>query len=351
MKCFEHGGHVSDGGPCGGGLLGRCDADLSFAVVAEIGGLENRRAAEVGDGAREVVRVENGAERRQRKAGVREKRFFADAVLRGVQDFAGGAHGRVFGGGLGGGRGNIFEFESDHADAGGEAAHGVQIVVRGDDFEVGDLAGGRVGVGRKSVDAIAHAAGGDREHAAELAAAQHADGRAREDWLRFLPICRGILQDFCGLLFAEGAEFFAQLGARVGEDRDGEQSGVDRAGFADGERGHGNSGGHLHDREQRIHAFQRLAFDGNAEHRQNRVRGGHAGQMGRAARAGDDDFEAALGCSGSVFGQQLRRAMRGDDALLMRHAELGEHFARMAHGFPIGLAAHDDADERFFVHG
>ena len=111
-------------------------------------------------------------------------------MLRGVKDFAAGSHRRVFGGRLGGGRRNIFELEGDDADARGKTAHGVEIVIGSDDFEVGHLTGGRVGVGRKSVHAVAHAAGGDREHAAKLAAPENTDGRAGKnglDHLRIVP--------------------------------------------------------------------------------------------------------------------------------------------------------------------
>ncbi len=164
-KCFEDGGHAADGGPRGLGLVRRRDANLPFAVVSEVGGFEDRRAAQVGDGAGEVIGSDNGAERRQRKPSVGEKRFFADAMLRRVQDLTLGPHGRVLGGGLRRRRGNVFKFEGHHADGGGEAAHGVEIVIRRDDFEVGDLPGRRIGVWGKGVDAIAHAAGGDGEHA------------------------------------------------------------------------------------------------------------------------------------------------------------------------------------------
>ena len=37
------------------------------------------------------------------------------------------------------------------------------------------------------------------------------------------------------------------------------------------------------------------------------------------------------------------------DAGLVRHAELLEHLGRVPHGLPVGLAAHDDADERLRV--
>ena len=60
----------------------------------------------------------------------------------------------------------------------------IEVVVRRVDLDVGDLAGRRVVLGRERVDAVAEAAGGHGEHAAELAAAEHADGRRREESAR-----------------------------------------------------------------------------------------------------------------------------------------------------------------------
>ena len=162
-------------------LIERGDANLSFAVVSEIGSLENRRAAEIGDGARELIGSGHGAERSMRKASIGQECFLADAMLRGVQDLASRTHGRLFSSRGRGRRRNIFEFECNDADTGSESADGVKVVVGRDDFEVGYLASGGVGVGGKSVDAIAHAAGGDREHAPELSASEDAESGARKD--------------------------------------------------------------------------------------------------------------------------------------------------------------------------
>ncbi len=38
--------------------------------------------------------------------------------------------------------------------------------------------------------------------------------------------------------------------------------------------------------------------------------------------------------------------MRGNDFVFVRHSELIKQFNRMLHRFPIGLAAHDDGDQR-----
>ena len=150
-----------------------------------------------------------------------------------------------------------------------------------------------------------------------------------------------------GLFLAVAAELLAQFGLRVAEDGDGEQRGVDRARLADGERAHRNAAGHLYDGEQRIHALQRVRFHGHAEHRHQRLRGHHAGQMRGAARSGDDHLDAALFGGGGVLRHPLRRAVRGNDAAFVRDVELLQRLRRVLHGLPIGFAAHDDADHGF----
>jgi hypothetical protein len=62
-----------------------------------------------------------------------------------------------------------------------EGAHRVEVVVGRVDLDVGDLRRGRVVVRREGVHAVAHAPGGEREHATELTAAEHAERRAGQD--------------------------------------------------------------------------------------------------------------------------------------------------------------------------
>ena len=150
-------------------------------------------------------------------------------------------------------------------------------------------------------------------------------------------------------LFVIGAE----LRALVAENRRGQQRGVDRSGLADGECAHRHAAGHLRDGEQRVESLQRFGFHRHAEHGQRSFRRAHARQMRRAARAGDDDFQPAPRRLLRVFEQPIRRAMRGDDLRLERHAEFFELRGGVLHGFPVGLGTHDEADEcgKFFTHG
>ena len=64
--------------------------------------------------------------------------------------------------------------------------------------------------------------------------------------------------------------------------------------------------------------------------------------MGSAARPGNDDFQAALFGAGRIFKQPRRSAMGRNDPGFMGNAQVSQNLCRMAHGFPIGLAAHND---------
>ena len=79
---------------------------------------------------------------------------------------------------------HVLELERDDIDAARELADPIEIVVRRLHLDVRDLPGRRVVLGRERVHAIAEAARGHGEHAAELAAAQHADRRAGRNRLR-----------------------------------------------------------------------------------------------------------------------------------------------------------------------
>ena len=63
-------------------------------------------------------------------------------------------------------------------------------------------------------------------------------------------------------------------------------------GSADRERAHGDAGGHLHDRQERIEPVERLRHHGHAEDRKDGVGSDHARQVRGAARSRDDDLDA-----------------------------------------------------------
>src|SRR5580658_2339744 len=71
--------------------------------------------------------------------------------------------------------------------------------------------------------------------------------------------------------------------------------------------------------------------------------------MSRAAGAGDNHLEPALARALGIGDESLGRAMGRHDAPLMVNTELFQRLRCMAHGFPVRLAAHDDADRRLRV--
>src|SRR5712692_7208935 len=161
-----------------------------------------------------------------------------------------------------------------------------------------------------------------------------------------LRLRQGFLLDLPLLLLTELVKPLPELGAMAAQDRHGEQRRIDGARLADGQSTHGNAAGHLHGGEKRVHALEGRALDGHAEHRQDGVGGHHARQMRGPARGRDDDLDAAAFGPRRVLRRQGGRAMGGHDLALVGDAEAGEDLVGMAHGLPVGLAAHDDSDER-----
>lgn len=78
------------------------------------------------------------------------------------------------------------------------------------------------------------------------------------------------------------------------------------------ESGGGDSGRHLDDGQQRVHALEGLRFHGHAEHRQVGERGAHSRQVVGSACSGDDAFQSALPCPGGIAQvRQFRMANLG----------------------------------------
>ena len=160
------------------------------------------------------------------------------------------------------------------------------------------------------------------------------------------PLQDGVPQHLLRLFAAEVVQLLPQPRVLYRENPHRQQRCVLRPGFADREGADGNAAGHLHDREQRIEPRQRPALHRHTEDWQHRLRSDHARQVSRSAGAGDDHGQPSLFGARGVFAHPLRRAMGGDHAALVRHAELGEQIGGMAHCLPVRLAAHDDADPR-----
>ncbi len=129
-----------------------------------------------------------------------------------------------------------------------------------------------------------------------------------------------------------------------GQDLHGQQARVRRV--VDRDRGDRHAGRHLRNRQQRVDAVQHRGCDGHADHRQGRDGGDHAGQVRGAASAGDDHRESARSRVFRVVEHPARCAVRGDDRHFVGDAELREHVGRRLHHGQIGVAAHDDANQR-----
>jgi len=158
----------------------------------------------------------------------------------------------------------------------------------------------------------------------------------------------GVFEDAAGLRLAEGFQLAAQFGVFTGKDLDGQESGVGGTRLADGERSDGNAGGHLNDRKQRVQTVQGMRLDRNSQDREGGIGGDHSGEMCRSSRAGNDDFETVLFGFLSELLHPDRGPMGGDDSAFVGNSEFLEGIGRVPHRFPVGLASHDDSDERFF---
>ena len=134
---------------------------------------------------------------------------------------------------------------------------------------------------------------------------------------------------------------------RVGDsqDLDRQQSGVGRA--ADADRGHRHARRHLHDREQRVEpagerrsgSARRSPADGCA--RPARRAGAPRRRRPRSARA-----SRAQPRSRAYSAHLVRAAVSREHAHLAGDAEAIADLVRLVHHRPVGVAAHQDADER-----
>jgi len=138
------------------------------------------------------------------------------------------------------------------------------------------------------------------------------------------------------------ASFCFETGQRLlqsriahGQDLHRQQPGV--PGRADADGGHRHARRHLHNREQRVEALERFAFNGHADDGQDGERRRNARQMRRAARAGDDDAQAALVRTARVGFQIPRRAVGRND---LRFAGVPNCAQTSAAAFIVGQSSH-----------
>ena len=193
------------------------------------------------------------------------------------------------------------------------------------------------------MDAIAHAPRRDRHHASELAAAEHADGRARQNdprhgkrSSRTLLVCS-----------ARNARSRSRSSGRDnGENRHREQPGVGRARLADGQRGHRHAAGHLHDRSSESSPLSAALCTGTPSTGSAVCAAVMPGRCAAPPAPGDDHLNAARLGALRELRHPHRRPVRRHDVLFVGHAETLEHLDGMGHRVPVRCRAHDDGDER-----
>ena len=174
-------------------------------------------------------------------------------------------------------------------------------------------------VGAEHVAFEAEPGGRERQHAAELSAAENADGGIAAERLALHDHASsfGLSATASVCCLRQASSRAASAGSAQRQHARGEQRRIDRAGLADRERADRHARRHLHDRIERVEAGQRLGFDRHAEHRQRGHRGRHAGQVRGAAGARDDHLAARrLGALGEGV-EPLGRAVGRDDALVI----------------------------------
>ncbi len=166
--------------PSEGGLGVRLvfDPGLALAVVALAASLQEGASAEPRQGAFDVPGVGDGGKVGGRHAEAAEEFLLVDPVL-------GDRQGALARGGQGAeglelldhSSRHVLEFEGDHVAGGGEGLKGLTIVVGRFQRPGGHARGGRIRLGLQDRHVEAEAGGGQGQHAAELAAAEHPDRR------------------------------------------------------------------------------------------------------------------------------------------------------------------------------
>ena len=268
-----------------------------------------------------VARVDR-RERRHRNAELAEQGFFREAILRDGQRARAREHRNAFAEPLRRFGGDVFEIERGDVDSRGEFGERRFVAIIADHHRR-ELSGAGIGRGVHDQEAQAQRCAGKREHAGQLPAAEDADGGhgamsfgAQRAAIRCAD--RRWQRRRRSGASRNAASAAAMSGSSRGQHRGGEQRRVGRAGLADRERRHGNSRRHLHDRQQRIEAVQRLRLHRHAEHRQRGLGGSMPGRCAAPPAPAMITSMPRAARRGGVFEQQVRRAMGGNDAHFVR---------------------------------
>ena len=126
---------------------------------------------------------------------------------------------------------------------------------------------------------------------------------------------------------------------------------LNRTRFADSEGRYGNTFWHLRDRQQGILTTQIFGRHRHTQHRHDRFRCDHAGQMRSATGTRNNYFHSAGRSIFSKLRHLLRHAVCGESVHFKGDLELIEDLCGFLHDRPVACAAHDDADEWFHMFG
>ena len=157
------------------------DHDLALAVVAEAAGLQHGRLADSGERGDQPVGRIDAREFGGSDAEAFDEFFLGEPVLRDGQHLRVGQHRlarREKRRGLGG---DVLEFVGDDVDIRREAIERRHVEVVGLGHAAHHIEGGRMRVRAEHMAAEAEPRGRQHQHAAELSAAQNADGRVRPE--------------------------------------------------------------------------------------------------------------------------------------------------------------------------
>ncbi len=178
---LEHARHPTELLPRRGQFARGGTANLPLALVAEAGGLQDRRKADGGGRGRDVGIGLDHSVRPDIDPDVVEESLLGDAVLADTDGRRRWVHEGAPDEPFHRSRRSVLELDGDNSAGVGELVQRGRVVVRGDEVDIGNPPGGGVGVRIQHGRAVTHRARSDDEVEAQLAAAEDAQHGRRGD--------------------------------------------------------------------------------------------------------------------------------------------------------------------------
>ena len=182
---FKNAPRRSKSFPDFGGIRPGFEFDLALAIIAEVRRFEHRGGSDFLERLGKAVGGIDHAEGRARKTMRVKECLLAFSVLANVQHLTARMHRTNLGNRLNRGTRDVFKLKGNHIHPVSEFFQCGGIGVGSIDLEIADLTRWAIGLGLVGMDAVAHAARSDGQHAAELTSPKNADDSAREDGFRF----------------------------------------------------------------------------------------------------------------------------------------------------------------------